>query len=148
MPRVNKIPKGYHSVQPYLILKGCAEAIEFYKEAFSATERFRMKQPDGRIAHAEIQIGNSVIMMADENPEIAALGPEHYGGSPVSILIYTRDCDAMYASALAAGATSLREPTDQSYGDRMGGVKDPFGYSWFLSTHIKDVPLEEMIAGV
>jgi PhnB protein len=131
-----KIPDGYHSVQPYLIFKKAGDAIEFYEKAFSATEKFRMNQPDGRIGHAEILIGNSVIMMADEFPEIQAFGTEHYGGSPISLLIYTEDCDAMYQSALAAGAVSVRVPADQPHGDRMGGVKDPFGYSWYLATHI------------
>jgi PhnB protein len=131
-----KIPDGYHSVQPYLIFKKTGEAIEFYQKAFGATEKFRMNQPDGRIGHAEILIGNSVIMMADEFPEIQAFGTEHYGGSPISLLIYTEDCDAMYQSALAAGAVSVRLPADQPHGDRMGGVKDPFGYNWYLSTHI------------
>jgi PhnB protein len=141
---VKPIPEGYHSIQPYLMFDGAAKAIEFYKKAFGATERLSMKQPDGRIGHAEIQIGNSVIMMADENPHIQAFGPAHYGGSPVSLLIYTEDCDAMYRQAIAAGAKGEREPADQFYGDRMAGVEDPFGYRWYISTHIKDVSKEEM----
>jgi PhnB protein len=103
-----------------------------------------MKQPDGRIGHAELQIGDSCIMMADENPQIEAFAPAHYGGSPVSLLIYTEDCDRMYRQAIAAGAKSEREPADQFYGDRMAGIQDPFGYKWFIATHIKDVSKEEL----
>jgi PhnB protein len=121
-----------------------AKAIEFYKKAFGATERLCMKQPDGRVGHAEIQIGDSCIMMADENPQIEAFAPAHYGGSPVSLLIYTEDCDRMFRQAIAAGAKSEREPADQFYGDRMAGVQDPFGYKWFIATHIKDVSKEEL----
>ena len=139
MPEVKPIPDGYHSVQPYLMLQNCAGAIVFYQKAFGAKERFRMPNPDGRIGHAELQIGDSVIMMADEAPQVEAFSVEHYGGSPVSLLIYTENCDGMYQQALAAGATSVREPADQSYGDRMAGVKDPFGYKWWIATHIKDV---------
>ncbi|HEX4022507.1 MAG TPA: VOC family protein [Acidobacteriaceae bacterium] len=141
---VKAIPDGYHSVQPYLIFNGAAEAIEFYKKAFGATERLCMKGPDGRVGHAEIEIGDSCIMMADEHPQIGAFSPTHYGGSPVSIMIYAKDCDAMYRQALAAGAASQREPADQFYGDRMAGVKDPFGYQWYIATHIKDVSKEEL----
>ena len=141
---VKPVPDGYHSVQPYLMLNGAAKAIEFYKNAFGATERFCMKQPDGRIAHAELQLGDSCIMMADENPQIEAFAPAHYGGSPVSLLIYTEDCDRMYHQAIAAGAKSEREPEDQFYGDRMAGVQDPFGYKWFIATHIKDVSKEDL----
>lgn len=126
------------------MINGAANAIEFYKKAFGATERLCMKQPDGRVGHAELQIGDSCIMMADENPQIEAFAPTHYGGSPVSLLIYTEDCDRMYRQAIAAGAKSEREPADQFYGDRMAGVQDPFGYKWFLSTHIKDVSKEEL----
>ncbi len=146
MSSVKPIPDGYHSVQPYLIIGRCADAIAFYIKALGAAERFRMPDASGRITHAEIQIGDSVIMMADPAPQIEAFSPEHFGGSPVSLLIYTEDCDALYARALAAGATSLREPADQPYGDRMSGVQDPFGYKWYLATHIKDVPYEEMSA--
>jgi PhnB protein len=141
---VKTTPDGYHSVQPYLQFNGAAEAIEFYKKAFGATEVLCMKQKDGRVGHAEIQIGDSRIMMADENAEIEAFAPPHYGGSPVSLLIYTEDCDATYRQALAAGAKSVREPADQPYGDRMSGVQDPFGYKWWIATHIKDVSTEEM----
>lgn len=139
MSHVKPIPEGYHSVQPYLMHNKCAEAIEFYVKAFGAKEKFRMPRPDGRVGHAEIQIGDSVVMMADEAPQIDAYAVEHFGGSPVSLLIYTENCDEMYRQALAAGATSVREPADQPYGDRMSGVNDPFGYKWWIATHIKDV---------
>jgi len=141
MSQVKPIPDGYHSVQPYLMLKDCAAAIAFYTKAFGAKEKFRMPNPDGRIGHAEIQIGDSVVMMADEAPQIDAFSAEHFGGSPVTLLVYTEDCDGMYKQALSAGALSLREPADQPYGDRMAGVKDPFGYKWWIATHIKDVAL-------
>jgi PhnB protein len=141
---VKAIPDGYHSIQPYLMIDGAAKAIEFYKKAFGATERLCMKQKDGRVGHAEIEIGGSVVMMADENAGIHAYAPPHYGGSPVSLLLYTQDCDAMYKRAIAAGAKSEREPADQFYGDRMAGVVDPFGYKWFIATHIKDVSKEEL----
>lgn len=144
---VKPIPDGYHSIQPYLIIDGAAKAIEFYKKAFGATERLCMKQPDGKVGHAEIDIGDSCIMMADEHPQIKAFAPPHYGGSPVSLMIYTKDCDAMYKQALATGATSDREPTDQFYGDRMAGVVDPFGYKWYIATHIKDVSKEDLEKG-
>lgn len=144
---VKPIPDGYHSIQPYLMIDSATKAIEFYKKAFGATERLCMKQPDGRVGHAEIVIGDSCIMMADENPKLQAFAPPHYGGSSVSLLIYTKDCDATYKQALAAGAKSDREPADQFYGDRMAGVVDPFGYKWFIATHIKDVSKEELEKG-
>lgn len=147
MPAVKPIPDGYHSVQCYLIVKNAPDAIEFYKKAFGATERMRMKDADGRIHHAEIQLGDSCIMMADEYPGMKAYSPEHYGGSPISLMVYVEDCDAVYKQALAAGAKSEREPADQFYGDRIAGVLDPYGYRWHLGTHIKDVPLEEMQKG-
>jgi PhnB protein len=146
MPEVKPIPDGYHSVQPYLIFNKCAEAIAFYEKAFGAKEKLRLPGADGRIHHAEIQIGDSVIMMADEAQQMEAYSPAHYGGSPVSLLIYAEDCDAMYERAVKAGAEGIREPADQMYGDRMSGVKDPFGYRWYIATHIKDVSLEEMTA--
>ena len=144
MPQVKPIPDGYHSVQPYMHFRNCAEAIAFYGKAFGAHETLRMNGPDGRIAHAEIRIGDCVIMVSDEAPQMGALSAEHYGGSPVGLMIYTEDCDAMYQQALAAGATSEREPADQFYGDRMSGVKDPFGFRWWIATHIRDVSNEEL----
>jgi|SRR5579863_839156 len=142
--RVKPIPDGYNRVQPYLIIKDCAAAIEFYKKAFGMSERMRMTRPDGRIGHAEMQVGDSVIMMADEHSDMDAFGPEHYGGSPVSLHVYVEDCDAIYRQATAAGAKTVREPADQAYGDRNAGVLDPFGYKWWLSTHVKDMTKEEL----
>ncbi|MGD0578027.1 MAG: VOC family protein [Bryobacteraceae bacterium] len=146
MPQVKPVPDGHHSVQPYLIFNDAAAAIAFCVQAFGAKELFRMPGPDGRIGHAEIQIGDSIIMLADEAPPMDAFSPAHFGGSPVSLLIYTADCDALYAQALAAGASSLRPPADQPYGDRMSGVQDPFGYKWYIATHIKDMSHEELAA--
>jgi PhnB protein len=146
MSPVKPIPDGYHSVQPYLHVRGAAEAIEFYKKAFNAKERMRMPAPDGRLQHAEIEISNSCIMLADESPEKQFYSPKHLGGSSVSIMLYVKDCDAIYKQALEAGAKSLREPADQFYGDRMSGVEDPFGFQWWIATHIKDVSPEEMQA--
>lgn len=143
MPKA--IPDGYHSVQPYLYFKNTAEAIAFYTKAFGATERMRMPDKDGRIMHAEIGIGDSCIMMADESPAFNAYSTEHYGGAPMSLMLYVEDCDAVYKRALDAGAKSVREPADQFYGDRMAGVADPFGFQWFIGTHIKDVSMEEMM---
>lgn len=144
MSQTKPIPDGYHSVQPYLMFKNCAESIAFYTKAFGAKEKFRMPDKQGRITHAEIEIGDSVVMMADEAPQMDAFGIDHFGGSPIALLIYTENCDAMYKQAIAAGAESLREPTDQPYGDRMSGIKDPFGYKWWIATHIKDVSFEDM----
>lgn len=144
MAGVKPIPDGYHSVQPYLIFRGRAEAISFYVKAFGAKERFRVPDKEGKITHAEIEIGDSCVMMADEAPQMDAFSSEHYGGSPASLLIYTENCDAMYTQAVAAGATSVREPADQPYGDRMSGVKDPFGYKWWIATHIEDVSIQDM----
>ena len=143
MPKVKTTPDGYHSVQPYLIFKKAAAAIAFYTKAFGAKERMRMEDK-GRIAHAELQIGDSCIMLADENPAIGAYSPEHFGGSPITMQVYVNDCDAVYKKAIAEGGKSEREPADQFYGDRTAGVKDPFGYTWWVSTHIKDVSMEEM----
>jgi PhnB protein len=138
------IPAGYHSIQAYLHFKDSLEAMAFYGKIFGATQRLCMKNAKGGVTHAEIQIGDSCIMLADEHPEIGAFGPEHYGGSPISLMIYQDDCDAVYHRAIAAGARSVREPADQPYGDRMSGVLDPFGYKWWIATHIKDVSREEM----
>jgi len=146
MSQVKPIPDGYHTIQPYLVFKNCAEAIAFYIKAFGAREKFRMPDAQGLIGHAEIEIGDSTIMMADEAPQVDAFSVEHFGGSPISLLIYTDTCDAMYGKAVAAGAKSLREPADQPYGDRMSGVQDPFGYKWWIATHIKNVSYEEMAA--
>lgn len=141
---VKPIPEGYHSVTPYLIVKGGARAIEFYERAFGARELLRMMQPDGRVGHAEIQIGDSRIMLADEFPEIDARSPQSIGGSPVTIHLYVEDVDATVERALAAGARLTRPVKDQFYGDRNGGVTDPFGHVWWVSTHVEDVSAEEI----
>ncbi len=146
MSPAKPIPDGYHSVQPYLYIRGAAQAVDFYKKALGATEIMRMPAPDGRLMHAEIRLGDSVVMLADEHPEREIYSPAHFGGSTASLLLYVENCDAVYKQALAAGAKSVREPTDQFYGDRMAGVEDPFGYQWFIATHIKDVSPEEMKA--
>lgn len=143
---VKPIPDNYHSVQPYLMFQDTRAAIDFYQRAFAAVERLCMTNPDGRISHAEVEIGNSVLMMADESPSIEAWSIQHFNGSPVSFLVYTEDCDALYRRAINAGATGFREPADQPYGDRMSGVMDPFGYRWFLATHIRDLSKEELEA--
>lgn len=137
-------PEPYHSVTPYLIVQGGVAAIEFYTKAFGAIERMRMPGAGGKIGHAELLIGDSVIMLADEHPEIGALSPQTIGGSAVSFSIYVPDCDASIAQAIAAGATADRPAADMFYGDRTGSVKDPYGYTWHLMTHIKDVSPEEM----
>ena len=132
-----KIPQGYHSLQPYLIFADTAKAIAFYVAAFGGREKLRMQDGKGRIAHAEVVLGDSVFMMADEQPEIEAFSAEHYKGSPISLMLYVEDCDVTYKQALDAGATSLREPADQEYGDRMSGVLDPFGYKWWIAHALK-----------
>ena len=133
MTEAYNIPSGYHSLQPYLMFTNCAEAIAFFTKVFGAKEKLCMKDDKGRTAHAEVVIGDSVMMMADENPEIQAYAVAHYGGSPASLMLYVDNCDATYAQAIAAGATSLREPADQPYGDRMAGILDPFGYKWWIA---------------
>ena len=141
---VKPIPEGYHSITPYLIIRGAAKALDFYKQAFGAIELFRMDSPDGRIGHAEIKIGDSPIMLADEHPEMGARSPESWGGSPVSLMLYVEDVDRVFAQAVEAGATVERPLADQFYGDRTGGLKDPFGHNWYVATHIEDVSPEEM----
>lgn len=141
---VSPIPEGYHSVTPYLIVKGAAAAIEFYKKAFGATELVRMPDGNGRVMHAEMQIGSSRIMLADESPAISAYSPEHHKGSPITLMLYVEDVDATFAQAVEAGATVDRPLADQFYGDRTGGVIDPFGHKWYLATHVRDVSPAEM----
>ena len=138
------IPEGYHSATPYLIVKGAAEAIDFYKRAFGATESFRMADPSGGIAHAEIKIGDSVIMLADEHPNMGYRGPRSLGGSAVSIMLYVADVDGTFDRSLTAGAKSQRPVANQFYGDRSGTLEDPFGHIWTISTHVEDVAPEEM----
>ena len=141
---VKPIPEGYHSVTPYLIFSGASDAIVFYNKALGAEEILRMDSPGGRIHHAEISIGDSRIMLADEHPEIQALSPKTIGGSPVTIHLYVEDVDAAVAHAIAAGAKLIRPVADQFYGDRTGGVEDPFGYRWFIATHKEDLTMDEI----
>jgi PhnB protein len=143
--KVKPIPDGYHSVTPYLVIDGAAKAIDFYKKVFGATEMMRMPSPDGsRIGHAELKIGDSPIMLADEHPEMSIRGPHSIGGTPVSMMVYVEDVDKVAKRALAAGAQELRPVADQFYGDRSGTFLDPFGHMWTVSTHVEDVPAEEM----
>jgi PhnB protein len=141
---VKTIPDGYHSVTPYLIITGAAEAIDYYKKAFGATELLRMPAPDGKIGHAEIKIGDSPIMLADEFPEMGYKSPQTLGGSPVSIMIYVEDVDTVFDQAVAAGGKVQRPVKDQFYGDRSGTLEDPFGHVWHVTTHKEDVSVEEM----
>jgi len=141
---VKAIPEGYHSVTPYLIFSGASDAIAFYKRALGAEEVMRMADPGGRIHHAEIKIGDSRIMMADEHPELQALSPKTVGGSPVSIHLYVADVDGAVERAVAAGAKLVRPVADQFYGDRVGGIEDPFGYRWFIATHKEDLTMDEI----
>ncbi|MBI3670701.1 MAG: VOC family protein [Acidobacteria bacterium] len=141
---VKPIPEGYHTATPYLIVKDAASAIEFYKKAFGATELMRMADPSGKVMHAEIRMGNSPIMLADEVPEMGYRSPQSLGGSPVSILLYVEDVDTVFNQAVAAGAKVQRPVEDQFYGDRSGGVTDPFGHVWHIATHKEDVSPEEM----
>ena len=141
---VKPIPDGYHSVTPYLIMRNAARAIDFYVNAFGAAELFRMPGPNGTIGHAEIKIGDSTVMLADENPKVGAEGPELLGGSPVQLMIYVEDCDTVFQRALAHGATEVKPLTDQFYGDRSGSLTDPFGHHWTVATHIEDVSPQEM----
>ncbi len=140
----NPIPDGYHAVTPYLICRNAARAIEFYAKAFGAKELFRFPGPNGTIGHAELAIGDSRVMMADESPDGVWKSPQSVGGTPVTMVLYVKDVDAVFRQAVAAGATAVREVQDQFYGDRMGTLQDPFGHVWSIGTHIEDVSLEEM----
>ena len=144
--KVKAIPEGWHSVTAYISVKGAVEAIEFYKNAFGAKETGRLTMPDGSIGHAELEIGDSKIMLAEENKQWGNLSPQTIGGTPVSLCIYVEDVDAVFAKALQAGAKVTGEMVvkDQFYGDRTGGITDPFGHQWSIMTHIEDVSFEEM----
>jgi PhnB protein len=141
---VKPIPDGYHAVTPYLVVDGAAQALEFYKQVFGATEQMRMAAPDGRIGHAEMRIGDSVVMLADEVPDMGYRGPKAYGGSALSLMVYVDDVDATFRRALAAGAVERRAVQNQFYGDRSGTLEDPFGHTWTVSTHVEDLSQEEM----
>ena len=138
------IPEGYHTVSPYLAVDGAAEAIEYYKKAFGAKERGRMEAPDGKIAHAEIEIGDSVVMLSDPFPQFLTRPPKELGGTSASVMMYVEDVDAFVKRAVDAGATIEMEVADQFWGDRFGSVQDPFGHVWSIATHVEDVPPEEM----
>jgi len=144
MPDVKPIPDGYPRVSPHLSVAGAANAIDFYKEVLGASERMRMGMPDGAIAHAEIQIGDSVIMIGDEMPGGTDPSPKTLGGSPVALFAYVEDVDGVFKRATEAGATKVQEPEDHFYGDRVAMFDDPFGHRWNIATHIEDVPPEEM----
>ena len=141
---VKPIPDGYNAVMPYLIVNGAAQAIDFYKRVLGATERMRMDAPGGRVGHAELSIGGSVIMLADEHPEMGAIGPRTVGGTPVGVMVYLPDVDAAVQRAVAAGAKVVSPAEDKFYGDRMATIEDPFGHKWYLSTHVEDVPPDEI----
>ncbi|HKP36532.1 MAG TPA: VOC family protein [Pyrinomonadaceae bacterium] len=141
---VNPVPKGYHSVTPYLIVGGASDAIDYYTRAFGAVELFRFPAPDGKVGHAEIKIGDSPIMLADEYPDMGYKGPKSIGGSPVSLMIYVEDVDTVFNRAIEAGGTVKEAVQDKFYGDRIGSVVDPFGHVWHVSTHKEDVSIEEM----
>lgn len=141
--KVSPIPAGYHAVTPYLIVDGAAKALDFYVQVFGAKEVMRMPGPDGRVAHAEILIGDSHVMLADEAPQMGIRGPQPGAATPLSLMVYVPDVDAMFAKAIAAGASEQRAVMDQFYGDRSGTLRDPFGHVWTISTHIEDVTPEE-----
>ena len=141
---VKPIPEGYHSVTPYLIVKGGANAIEFYKKAFGATEIMRFEGPGGALGHAEIRIGNSPVMLADEYPDMGFRSPQTLGGAGVSLMVYVEQVDAVFQRAIAAGAKELRAVQNQFYGDRSGTLQDPFGHVWTISTHVEDIAPEEL----
>jgi len=140
------IPDGYHTVTPYLVVKGGAQAIDFYARAFGAEELFRLPGPGGVLGHAEVRIGDSVVMLADEHPDMGYRGPQSLGGTPVSLLLYVTDVDARFQKAVAAGAKELRPVKDQFYGDRSGTLVDPFGHVWTLATHKEDLTPEQIQA--
>jgi PhnB protein len=144
MTSVQPIPEGYPRVTPYLMVKGAADAISFYKIVLGAQERMRMPGPDGSIGHAELSLGDSVIILADESPAMGALGPKTVGGTPVMLHVYVENVDDVFRNAIAAGAKELQAVEDKFYGDRSGSFEDPFGHHWSVATHVEDVPPEEM----
>lgn len=141
---VKPIPEGYHTATPYLAVDDAAEALEYYKKAFGAKERGRMAAPDGKIGHAEIQIGDSLVMLSDPFPQASTRTPKELGGTTASVFLYVENVDAFVQRAVDAGATVSMEVADQFWGDRFGTITDPFGHSWSVATHIEDVPPEEM----
>jgi PhnB protein len=141
---VKPIPEGYHSITPYLYVSNAREAIEFYKQAFGAVELFRMEGPKGTIGHAELQLGDSRLMLADEDPAMGVRSPKSVGGTASSLLLYVENVDEVVARAVKAGGTITRPVANQFYGDRTGGVQDPSGHSWYIATHVEDVPPAEL----
>jgi PhnB protein len=146
MAKVDPIPAGYPRVTPYLSIDGAADAIEFYCDVLGATERVRMNAPDGKVGHAELAIGDAVIMLADSFPDMGAPTPSALGGSPVTLMVYVEDVDDVFARATKAGAKEIAPVQDQFYGDRSGQFEDPFGHRWNVATHVEDVPPDEMEA--
>jgi uncharacterized glyoxalase superfamily protein PhnB len=146
MSKVAPIPAGFHTVTPHLVCEGAADAIEFYKKAFNAVELARMPGPDGKLMHAQLRIGTSNIMLVDDFPDWGSVGPKALKGSPVTIHLYVEDTDALYNQAIAAGATAKMPPADMFWGDRYGVLIDPFGHSWSIATHQRDMTPEEMQA--
>ena len=144
MADVQAIPDGYPRISPYLIVDGAQAAVEFYGSILGTIERMRMPMPDGRIAHCELQLGESVLMLADEQPEMNIRGPKAVGGSPVTLSVYVQDVDSTFSRAIEAGAKPLQEVETQFYGDRSGQFEDPFGHRWSVASHVEDVPPEEM----
>ncbi len=142
--KVKAVPEGYHALTPYLVMNDAARAIEFYKEAFGAQEVMRLDAPDGKIGHAELRVGDSIFMLADECSESPQRAPQSLGGTSVGLMLYVEDVDAVVESAVSAGAKLVRPIKDQFYGDRTGGVEDPFGHSWYVATHVEDVAPEEL----
>ena len=142
--KIKPIPDGYHTLTTYLVVRGAADALEFYKKAFTATELSRLNTPDGKIAHAEFKIGDSIFMISDENPQCTDMSPETLGGSPVKLFLYVTDVDTTFANAIKAGAKETMPPSNQFWGDRMGAVTDPFGHLWLIATHIEDVDPSEL----
>jgi PhnB protein len=143
-PKVNLIPAGYHSVTPYLAIKGASDAIEFYKKAFGAVEVLRMPGPGDTIGHAEVKIGDSRVMLADEFPDLNFFSPNHFKGSSIHIHLYVEDVDSVFNRALKAGAREVRPLRDEFYGDRTGSLEDPFGHVWHVASHVKDLSMEEI----
>lgn len=144
MSTVKPIPEGYTAVTAYLSVRGASKAIEFYKKVFGAKELFRMPGPNESIGHAEIQIGDARLMLADEHPAFGNKSPQAYGGTPIGLCLYTESCDQVFAKAVENGAKVVQEPTNQFYGDRSGRIEDPFGFQWTIATHVEDVSPEEM----
>ena len=142
--RVEPIPEGHRTVTPYLAIKNAAQALEFYKRAFGAIESYKLMMPDGRVGHAEIRLGDSLIMLSDEFPEFGGKAPDTLGASPVSLHLYVEDVDAFVTKALEAGAKERQPVMDQFYGDRSGQLEDPFGHLWWVATHKEDVSPDEM----